>query len=64
MPDDLDDVGEALELAAGLRLSSSHFERRTVLPHDCAVTRKTIMLFLENLDPAMTVGEVRERLDR
>nr|CAD6410850.1 hypothetical protein REQ54_00800 [Rhizobium sp. Q54]CAD6412767.1 hypothetical protein REQ54_01060 [Rhizobium sp. Q54] len=59
------DVEEALELAAGGRLPTGGFSpRRTVNRGDVAVTRKTILLFLENLDPEMTVAELREHLDQ
>lgn len=59
------EVEEALELAAGGRLPTGGFvaDRRTVNRGDVAVTRKTILLFLENLDPEMTVAELREHLD-
>lgn len=58
------DVEEALEVAAGLRLKSESFSRQTPGHHDVAVTRKTILLFLESLDAELTVGELREHLDQ
>ncbi|ANM12060.1 hypothetical protein [Rhizobium sp. N324] len=58
------DVEEALEVAAGLRLKSEAFSRQTPGRHDVAVTRKTILLFLESLDAELTVGELREHLDQ
>lgn len=60
-----DEVLEALELAAGGRLETGGYidKRRTVNKHDVDVTRKTILLFLESLDPEMTVSELRHHLD-
>lgn len=57
------EVFEALELAAGIRLKSGITARTTVSEHDTAVTRKVILLFLESLDPEVTVSELREELD-
>lgn len=51
-------------MAAGLRLKSDSFSRQTAGRHDVAVTRKTIVLFLESLDPELTVGELLEYLDQ
>ena len=58
-----DDLESALELAAGLRLKSDSRSRQTVGRYDTAITRKTILLFLESLDPELTVAELREQLD-
>lgn len=60
------DVEAALDLAAGTRMRTSagyHNERTTANEHDRAVMRKTLLLFLENLDADMTVSELREYLD-
>ncbi|KQV27566.1 hypothetical protein ASC97_04080 [Rhizobium sp. Root1203] len=60
------EIEEALALAAGGRIPTGGFiaERRTVSRGDVAVTRKTLLLFLENLDPDLTVAELRECLDQ
>lgn len=58
-----DEILEALELAAGLRLKGDFGSRRTVSRHDVAATRRQIILFLESLDAELTVAELREYLD-
>lgn len=59
------EIEEALELAAGSRLKTGGFidRRANVNRHDTEITRKTILLFLESLDPELTVSELREHLD-
>ncbi|MBZ7921654.1 hypothetical protein LAC81_07650 [Ensifer adhaerens] len=60
-----EDIEEALELAAGLRIPCGLDDgRRTASRRDVTVTRKTILLFLESLDAELTVAELRERLDQ
>jgi hypothetical protein len=61
---DYPDIAEALDLAAGSRISHDILKQRTASPNDVAVTRKTILLFLGELDPSLTVGELREVLDQ
>lgn len=63
MLDSIVDLDDALELAAGMRLRSGLDARKTVSEGDIAVTRKQILLFLENLDADLTVGEIREYLE-
>ncbi|KAA0686022.1 hypothetical protein DTW90_34620 [Neorhizobium sp. P12A] len=61
------DVHEALELASGSRLKiggAGLNGRTTVNHHEISITRKTILLFLESLDPEMTVAELRDHLDQ
>lgn len=61
---DYPDIAEALlDLAAGSRLSHDILKHRTASQHDVSLNRKTILLFLGELDPALTVGEIREALD-
>lgn len=60
-------IEDALDLAAGSRLRTlggSIDDRRTASRSDVAITRKTILLFLESLDADMTVAELREYLDQ
>lgn len=61
-----EDVQEALELAAGSRKKVGMFSDHHATPSrsDVAVTRKTILLFLESIDPMMTVGDLRYHLDQ
>lgn len=62
---DPDEISDALELVAGTRLRSGCIgDRRTASVHDVSVMRKTILLFLESLDPELTVAELREYLDQ
>lgn len=58
-----EEITDALEVAAGLRLKSEAFSRQSAGRYDLAVTRRTILLFLENLDPEMTVAELRDHLE-
>lgn len=60
-----EDIAEALEIAAGTRIPSGSDmrSRRTASGGDVSITRKTILLFLENLDPEMTVAELRDSLE-
>ena len=58
-----EEIEDALDLAAGMRLKSGISERQTASRHDVSVTRKMILLFLESLDTDLTVGELRERLE-
>ncbi len=58
-----EEIEEALELAAGMRLRSEMSAHQSVSRRDTAVTRKQILLFLESLDADMTVGEIREQLE-
>jgi hypothetical protein len=60
-----EDIIDALEIAAGSRIPSGSDirRRRTVSGGDVSITRRTILLFLENLDPEMTVAELREHLE-
>lgn len=64
LPSD-EEIGEALELAAGLKIEvgCSIDRRRTAGPYATASTRRAILLFLECLDPELTVAELRECLD-
>jgi len=59
-------VSDALDLASGSRIRTGGFigHRTTVSKGDVAITRKTILLFLEHLDPETTVAELRECLDQ
>jgi hypothetical protein len=57
------EILEALEVASGSRIESRSGARQTVNKHDVSITRKTILLFLESLDPEMTVSELRHHLD-
>lgn len=56
----LQEVNDALELIAKPRNSS----RTTANRGDIELARKTLLLFLENIDVDMTVGDLREHLDR
>lgn len=59
------EIQDALELAAGRRLNRSGMigERQTVNQGDVKSTRTLLLLFLESIDPELTVGELREYLD-
>lgn len=59
----MSDVQDALELAAGTRIRSGMDRPQSASAGDVAVTRKQILLFLESLEPDMTVGEIREELE-
>jgi hypothetical protein len=56
---DYAEVNEALELATGKRRG----EHQAADARDIEITRRHLLLFLEDLDPAMTVCELREQLD-
>lgn len=58
-----DEIQEALELAAGIRLKTGSFgDPRAPTPHDVAATRRVVSLFLEGLDADLTVSELRHHL--
>lgn len=59
------EIEEALEAAASPSQNRSFGVggRTTVNRHDIATMAKKIMLFLEPLDAAMTVGEIRDYLN-
>jgi hypothetical protein len=58
------EILEAFEVVSGSRIESRCGARQTVNKHDVSITRKTILLFLESLDPKMTVAELRHRRER
>lgn len=59
------EIDEALELAAGRRLSNTLGigQRASVNRGDVESTRRLLLLFLESLDADITVAELREHLD-
>lgn len=57
-----DEIQDALEAAASPRLKSGIGERTTPSAHDVGAVRRTITLFLESLDPELTVSELRRVL--
>jgi len=57
-----DEILEALEVAAGTRLKQERGNPTTPTLHDLAATRRVIGLFLESLDPELTVSELRHHL--
>ena len=58
-----DEIQDALEVAAGTRLKAGGLgDPRTPTPHDVAATRRVVSLFLESLDPDLTVSELRLHL--
>ena len=56
------EIAEALEVAAGARLKSQYGEPTTPTQHDVSATRRVVSLFLESLDPDLTVSELRHHL--
>lgn len=58
-----EDVQDALDLAAGMRIRGDVGAHQTASRRDNAVTKKQVMLFLESLDADMTIGELREELE-
>lgn len=56
---DYAEIDEALELATGTRRG----ECSTAAACDIRVTRRTILLFLGEINPCMTVGELCEELN-
>ena len=57
-----DEIQDALEAAASPRLKSGIGEPTTPTAHDVGAVRRTIALFLESLDPELTVSELRRVL--
>lgn len=57
-----DEIQNALEAAASPRLKSGIGEPTTPTAHDVGAVRRTIALFLESLDPELTVSELRHHL--
>lgn len=57
-----DDIRDALEAAASPRIKSQMGSPQTPSEHDVRSVRHTISLFLESLDPELTVSELRHHL--
>lgn len=59
-----DEIQEALEAAAGPRMKTGWDmdAPRTATDADVRAVRRTISLFLESLDPELTVSELRHHL--
>jgi len=59
-----DEIQEALEAAAGPRLKTGWDmdAPRTATEADVRAVRRTVALFLESLDPDLTVSELRRHL--
>lgn len=51
-------IDGALELAAGSRLKGGYGQRQTPTQQDVAHVRRAVSLFLECLDPELTVSEL------
>ena len=61
--DDMEDeIQEALEAAASPRIKSEMGSPQTPTAADVRTVRRTVSLFLESLDPELTVSELRHHL--
>lgn len=57
-----EEIQDALEAAAATRIKSEHGSPQTPTEHDVRTVRRTVSLFLESLDPELTVSELRHHL--
>jgi hypothetical protein len=52
------EIADALELAAGMRIRSDGFRQQTATRNEIAITKKQIMLFLEAVPGELSISEV------